>query len=481
MLLDGVSDLICIKPMPYGAGRPMCGCRDAVDSQWVDHDQSILEQVGAGLCPLTLDVETRAGTAHPDIHPMNDTLGIAGAAAALGIGMLIGLERERHKGRGDSRACAGLRTFAITALLGYVAMQVGGGLLLGIMAICVALLVTVAYWRSLSDDPGVTSEVALLTVLVLGALCGSAPELAIAIGVVVAGLLTYRQKLHHFARSQLTEAEMRDGLVLLIVALVVLPLAPDRFIGPYAAINLRTICTLTVLLMAVGAVGHVAVRALGTHYGYAISAIASGFASSTVTIATMGHLVTKEPGNLRVLAAAAILSNLATVIQVGLILGAVDIGLLRHMWGPLLCGVAATALYGLCLMFSQRATGVSQPIKVGGAFNLKLALVVTLTMTGITLLSSVMLNLFGEVGVMLTATFTGFADAHSSTASIAALVKSGQLPFDAMATPALIAVSSNAVSKCLVAWISGGRRFAAYVIPGQLGLTLAMWAGTLLH
>ncbi|MBA4364362.1 MAG: hypothetical protein C0411_27030, partial [Pseudomonas sp.] len=173
---------------------------------------------------------------------MNETLGgMTGAAAALGIGMLIGLERERHKGRGDSRACAGLRTFAITALLGYGAMQVGGGLLLGIMATCVALLVTVAYWRSLSDDPGVTSEVALFTVLVLGGLCVTAPALATAIGVAMAGLLAYRQKLHHFARSQLTEAEMRDALVLLVAVLVVLPLAPDRFIGPYSAINLRTI------------------------------------------------------------------------------------------------------------------------------------------------------------------------------------------------------------------------------------------------
>lgn len=412
---------------------------------------------------------------------MNEILGITGAAAALGIGMLIGLERERHKGRGDSRACAGLRTFAITALLGYVAMQVGGGLLVGIVAIGLALLVTVAYWRSLSDDPGVTSEVALFTVLVLGALCGSAPQLAIAIGVVMAGLLTYREKLHHFADSQLTEAEMRDGLVLLITALVVLPLAPDRYIGPYAAINLRTICTLTVLLMVVGATGHIAVRTLGTRYGYAISAIASGFASSTVTIATMGHRVAKEPTNIKVLSAAAILSNLATVAQVGLILGTVDPALLRNMWGPLLFGVVATALYGLCLMFHKPVTGANEPIKVGGAFNLKLALVVTLTMTGITLLSSAMLSHFGQVGVMLTATFTGFADAHSSTASIASLAKAGLLPFDAIAGPALIAVSSNSLSKCLVAWVSGGRRFAAYVIPGQVLLTLAMWAGTLLH
>ncbi|AZE11396.1 MgtC/SapB family protein [Pseudomonas chlororaphis] len=412
---------------------------------------------------------------------MSATLGLEGAAAALGIGLLIGLERERHKGRGDSRACAGLRTFAITALLGYVAMQVGGGLLLGIMAICLAMLVTVAYWRSLGSDPGVTSEVALLTVLALGAMCGTAPELAIAIGVVMGGLLAYRQKLHHFARSQLSEAEMRDGLVLLIAALVVLPLAPDRYIGPYAAINLRTICTLTVLLMAVGAIGHIAVRNLGTRYGYAISAIASGFASSTVTIAAMGHIAAKEPDSIKVLGAAALLSNLATLTQVGLILGAVDTGLLGPMWGPLFAGAAATALYGLCLMFPAPARGTRQPIKVGGAFNLKLALLVTLAMTAITFLSSVMLSHFGEVGVMVTATLSGFADAHSSTASIASLAKSGQLPFQAIATPVLIVVSSNSLSKCLVAWVSGGHRFAAYVIPGQVLLTLAMWAGIWLY
>jgi uncharacterized membrane protein (DUF4010 family) len=314
-------------------------------------------------------------------------------------------------------------------------------------------------------------------VLVLGALCGTNPELAIAIGVVIAGLLTYRKKLHYFARSQLTEAELGDGLILLTAALVVLPLAPDRFIGPYAAINFRTICTLTVLLMAVGAIGHIAVRTLGTRYGYAISAIASGFASSTVTIAAMGHLVARQPDNIKLLSAAAILSNMATVTQVGLILGAVDPGLLHHMWGPLVSGAAVTALYGVCLMFPKTASGANESIKVGGAFKLKLALIVTLTMTGITFVSSMMLSHFGQLGVMLTATFSGFADAHASTASIATLAKSGQLPFDAVIGPVLIAISSNSVSKCVVAWVSGGRRFAAYVIPGQVLLTLAMWAG----
>ncbi|CAI8818800.1 MULTISPECIES: MgtC/SapB family protein [Pseudomonas] len=410
---------------------------------------------------------------------MNESLGMMGAAAALGIGMLVGLERERHKGSGERRGSAGLRTFAITALLGYAAMAVGAALLVGIVAIGLTLLITVAYWRGRDDDPGVTSEVALITVLILGALCTRSAELAVAIGVVVAGLLTYREKLHDFAISQLSETEMRDGLVLLITALVVLPLTPDRYIGPYAAINLRTICTLTVLLMLVGAAGHIAVRTLGVRYGYAISAIASGFASSTVTIATMGHRVAREPSNLRVLSAAALLSNLATMIQTGLILAAVDPALLRNMWLPLMAGSIATLIYSACLMFPRPTRGAAETMSVGGAFNPKLAVVVALTMTAITLVSSAMLSHFGQVGVMLTATFSGFADAHASTASIAGLAKAGLLPVEAIVGPALIAISSNSLSKCVVAWVSGGRRFAAYVIPGQVLLTLAMWAGSL--
>jgi len=410
---------------------------------------------------------------------MTQTLGLAGAAVALGIGMLIGLERERHKGEGELRAFAGLRTYSITALLGYVAQQVGGGLLLGLIAGCLAVIVSTAYWKSRDKDPGITSEVALLTVLVLGAWCGVAPELATAIGVVMAGLLAYRDKLHNFARSQLTDVEMRDGLLLLVVALVVLPLAPDRIIGPYGALNPRTICTLTVLLMAVGAVGHVAVRTLGPRYGYVLGAIASGFASSTVTVAAMGHIAVKEPEHLRTLAAAAILSNIATVTQVALILGTVEPTLLSQMAWPLLAGFATTALYGACLMLSAPPAGASQTVQVGGAFDLKLALIMVLTLSGITFLSSLMLYHFGQVGVMLTATLSGFADAHASIASIAALATSGQLSLGAASIPVLLAVSCNALSKCLVAGVSGGRRFAAYVIAGQVLLVGAMWLGAL--
>ncbi len=411
---------------------------------------------------------------------MTETLAFANAAAALGIGLLVGLERERRKGEGDRRDFAGLRTFSITSLLGFLAIQAGGPILLGGMTLALGILVTVAYWRNLDKDPGITSEVALFAVLALGALCASAPGLATAIGVAMAGLLASRKALHRFARNQLTATEMRDGLVLLIAALVVLPLAPDRFLGPYDAINLHHLCALTVMLMAVGALGHVAVRTLGTRYGYALSAIASGFASATATVATMGGIAAKEPNNLKVLSAAAVLSNLATVAQMGLILAALDPALLRWMWGSLLCGMLMVVLYAGVLMLPRQRARADATIKHGGAFSLKLALTMVLAMAAITVLSSAMLDAFGQAGVIVTAIFSGLLDAHASTASIASLAKSGLLPFDGVAVPLLMALSSNSLSKCVVAWLSGGRRFAGYVIPGQVLVTLAMWAGLLL-
>lgn len=86
---------------------------------------------------------------------MTETLAFANAAAALGIGLLVGLERERRKGEGDRRDFAGLRTFAITSVLGYLAIQAGGPLLLGGMTLALGALVTVAYWRNLDKDPGI--------------------------------------------------------------------------------------------------------------------------------------------------------------------------------------------------------------------------------------------------------------------------------------------------------------------------------------
>ena len=149
-------------------------------------------------------------------------------AAALGCGLLIGIERERRKGEEPGRALAGLRTFALTSLTGAAAALTNIDGLIVAGAVLVVALTVVAYWRDRSDDPGVTTEVALLLTYLIGVLCHWSLPLAAGLAVGLTALLFGRERLHGFARHWLRPAEVRDGIVLAALVLLALPLVPDR-------------------------------------------------------------------------------------------------------------------------------------------------------------------------------------------------------------------------------------------------------------
>ena len=217
--------------------------------------------------------------AAPVLNPPVDMAGAAAVlAAALGCGLLVGIERERRKGTGPGRAFAGLRTFALTSVVGAAAAltQLTGLVVTG--AAMVAVLALVAYWRDRSDDPGATTEIALLLTYLIGVICAQSLPLAAALSVGLTGLLAARERLHQFARQWLTEGEVRDGIVLAALVLMALPLVPNRpFWGP--VLNPHVIVQLLALLLGVQALAHLSRRLLQARHAVALSALASGFVS----------------------------------------------------------------------------------------------------------------------------------------------------------------------------------------------------------
>ncbi len=169
---------------------------------------------------------------------------------ALGIGLLIGAERERRRAHDASPVPAGIRTFAIASLTGAVSVLAGGELLLATTMVGVFVLTAVAYWRAKDEDVGLTTEIALVMTVLLGGLSIRRPEIAAGVGVVVAILLAAREPLHKFVRSVLTEDELRDGLLLAAATLVVLPVVPDQPMGPYATLNPYALWIVVILVMA---------------------------------------------------------------------------------------------------------------------------------------------------------------------------------------------------------------------------------------
>ena len=398
-------------------------------------------------------------------------------AVALGIGLLIGAERERRKGSGPSRSPAGIRTFAVTSLAGAISFLAGGQMLLSIATSGVIVLVAVAYWRGHQEDPGLTTEIALTVAVLLGGLSMQRPALAGGLGVVVAILLTVKSRLHRFVGSILTEDELQDALIFAGATLVVLPLVPDRSMGPYDALNPHSIWVIVILIMAISAAGYVAVRLLGARFGLPVAGLASGFISSTATIAAMGARVAKTKEALAAAVAGAVLSTIATIVQMALVLATTSMATLVSLAVPLACAGSAAIFYGAAftvLALRQRSEAVVQS---GRAFSLKTALVFAFTLSVILVACAALRDQFGETGVIFAAAIAGFADTHSAAISVASLVASGKMsPADAI-FPILGGLSTNTISKIVLAASSGGLSFAFRVIPGLIMVAFAAWAG----
>jgi uncharacterized membrane protein (DUF4010 family) len=402
-------------------------------------------------------------------------------AVALGIGLLVGVERERRKGRGAERGSAGIRTFALVALLGGISMRIGGLWVVAVSGAFVALAALAGYLRSGSKDPGLTTEVALVVAFLLGALAQDEPVLAAGLAVAVTIVLAARTRLHALARDVLTEQELHDGLLLAAAALVVLPLVPDRALGPYGVFNPFVFWRLVVLVMAVSAAGYVALRILGPRFGLPLAGLASGFVSSTMTIAVMGTRARAEPTLRRPAVAGAALSTVATVVLTAILAGASSRATLRELALPLVLAGAAAAGYGALFAFrASRATEVAD-IERGRAFDLRVAVGFSAAIAVVLFLAAFLDDRIGDAGILVATAVTGFADAQAGIVAAASLVAAGKLEARDAVLPILVTLSTNTVSKAVAAVAGGGWRYALQVWPGLLAVIGAAWAGYLVE
>ena len=181
-------------------------------------------------------------------------------AVALGIGLLIGTERERSKvrdredndkdgGQGDI-ALAGIRTFTIASILGAITIMMNFWLLLAAL-LCVALFSAVSAYIRHDERRGLATDITLIFTMVLGALAITSPALAASLAVCAAILLSAKDTIHGFVLGVLTKEELNDFLILAGSTLIILPLIPNEAIGPFEAINPRNLW-LVVILVKIG-------------------------------------------------------------------------------------------------------------------------------------------------------------------------------------------------------------------------------------
>ena len=398
-------------------------------------------------------------------------------AVAIGIGILIGSERERRKGSGASRGAAGVRTFALAAFAGALSSYLQSEILLVTVAAGAVVLSALAYNRTAPKDPGLTTEFAVLVTVLLGALTLRDPLLAASLGVITTILLASRDFLHAVLKNLLSEQEAHDALVLLAAALVILPLAPNREIGPFGALNPRRILELVVLVMAISAASYIALRAFGSRLGLALAGLVGGFISATATIGTMSQRAKRDPALASAATSAAVLANVATVLQMVIVLLVTNAATCRALAKPLFLSGATAVAYALVFLIRASRTPIAHEPTPGRAFDVKLAVLFAATVTVILFFCAFLNRTYGNRGLLLGAALSGLADTHATAISIASLVSAGRLTPQAAVFPIVVGFSANTLTKAVVAFTAGSTRFALQLLPGLIALVLAAFLG----
>lgn len=397
-------------------------------------------------------------------------------SVALGIGLLIGLERERNKGEGPDRGPAGIRTFALASLLGAAAIHLGGVVLLAVAIAAGALLTALSYSQTRAVDPGLTTEIGLVIVPLLGALAMSDPLLAAGLGVAVTVVFAAKVPLHGLVKGALTDAEVHDGLVFAIATLVIWPLLPDRAIGPFAVVNPHRIWLVVILVLAIGAAGHAALRILGGRHGLPLVGLAAGFVSSIAAIGSMAGRVAQDPAVLRSAVAGGALSTVSTFVQMAILLSTVSPDTLVVLSPALLAGGVVAAVYAFVFARPGSSSREDGEATSGRAFSVGAALGLAALVAGLTIGTAALKHWLGAAGVLVGATIAGVVDAHAAGVSVASLVSSSGLTPREAAVPILAAMTTNALAKVAMAIGVGSREFARRLVPGIVLSMAAAWA-----
>ena len=401
-------------------------------------------------------------------------------AIAMGLGILVGLQREWAASQ-----LAGIRTFpllaALGALCGLLAMHYGGWIVAaGLAGVAVLMVVgNLSKMRLGQADPGVTTEAAALVMYAIGAaLAADLTVPAVIVGGAVAVLLHIKDPLHGLVR-RLGQADLKALIQFVLLALVVLPLLPDEGYGPFEVLNPFEIWLMVVLIVGLSLAAYVAHKLLSARTGTLLSGLLGGLISSTATTVSYARRVRNNPRAARVGAAVVMIASTIAFARVLFEIGVVARSSLPQLAPPLAAAMGLMLVLA-CVVYlrARRAAREDVPLQ-GDPADLKTALAFGVVYAAVIFAVAAAKHWLGPGALYAVATLSGLTDMDAITLSTARLDDRGAL--DAATGWRLILVASlaNLALKGVAAAALGGRALAGR-LAAPFGLALASGVAILL-
>ena len=416
-------------------------------------------------------------------------------AVAIAAGALVGAERQQaHKGQGISDF-GGIRTFPLVALAGAICAMLRpfvGGWLLATALAGIVVLMAISHARSKDEDLGLTSEIAAIVTFLLGAISATPDILAngprfllVAAGAATTmGLLALKRPLHGFT-ARVSNDDVYATAKFVLLALVVIPLLPDRTFGPLAVFNPFKVGLMIALVAGISFAGYVAARLVGSRRGLLVTGLLGGLVSSTAVTLTFAGRAKETPSLVHLLAVGILAASSTMFARMLVVVAVVDPTLLEALALPLGCMAAAGYLMAIVLFRKDAEKDTSaEPVALRNPFELKRAIEFGLLYAVVLFVAKAAQVYVGSTGLYASAILAGLTDVDAITLSLVDLHRSGMEGSVAVTGITLAAITNTLVKSGIAAVVGGralGRRvgasFLAVLASGGAALILSQIVG----
>lgn len=394
--------------------------------------------------------------------------------AALGIGFFIGIQRESVYDDPERRLFAGVRTFSLISLTGYVAAlssdQLASALPFVGVLLVFGVLLALSYHKDVREDkPGMTTEMATVLTFTIGAVCyWDQILLAAALGVTVTTLLSLKSQSRTLAHA-ITREDIYATLKFAVISIIVLPVLPNRNFGPppFDVFNPYKIWLMVVFISGISFLGYVMIKIIGAQRGIGLTGLLGGIASSTAVTLSFSQRSRANPELARPFSLAIIVAWTVMFVRVLVVVFALNATLAYRLLLPMTASLMAGLIYSGYLYLRQR-TYEKEDLTFVNPFELGPALKFGALYTAILFISTAARVLFGNTGIYVSSFVSGLVGVDAIALSMIDLARAPtNLDLAVAARAITIATLASTLFKGVFALASGSATLRRALWPGM--------------